>query len=60
MKNGQSLEIPLGQQYQVGSLNWYATCTQDIKSIVITNPAHATKEIKRWIDHLNEIYQNGL
>ncbi len=42
MKNGQSLEIPLGQQYQVGSLNWYATCTQDIKSIVITNHAHAT------------------
>jgi len=39
MKNGQSLEIPLGQQYLVGSLNWYATCTADIKSIVFINPA---------------------
>jgi len=43
MKTGQSLEIPLGQQYQVGSLIWYATCTQDIKNIVITNPAPATQ-----------------
>jgi len=42
MEIGKSLEIPLGQQYQVGSLIWYATCTQDIKSILITNPAHAT------------------
>ena len=39
MKNGQNLEIPLGQQYLVGSLSWYATCTADIKSIVFTNPA---------------------
>jgi len=39
MKNGQSLEIPLRQPYQAGSLIWYATCTADIKSIVITNPA---------------------
>jgi|TARA_B110000003_G_C16240913_1_gene375054 hypothetical protein len=39
MKNGQSLEIPLGQQYQVGNLIWFATCTADIKSIRFTNHA---------------------
>jgi len=44
MKNGQSLEIPLGLPYQAGSLIWYATCTQDIRSIVFTNPAPAILE----------------
>ena len=41
METGQNLEIVINQQYQVGNLIWYATCTHDIKSIVFTNPAHA-------------------
>lgn len=44
MINGQSSEIPVGQPYQAGSLIWYATCTQDIKSIVFTNPAPVIQE----------------
>ena len=61
MKNGQSLEIPLGQQYLVGNLNWYATCTADTKSIVFTNPAPVIqKRSKRWIQDLNDIYKGGL
>jgi len=42
MKNGKSLEIPIGLPYQEKNLTYYATCTADIKSIVITNPAPVT------------------
>jgi hypothetical protein len=43
-QNGKYLEIIPNQQYQVGNLSWYATCTQDIKSIRIINPAPAIQK----------------
>ena len=71
MKNGKSLEIPLGLPYQEKILIWYATCTADIKSIVITNPAPVTLEkskdeldacIRHLIDHASgiEIDEDGV
>jgi hypothetical protein len=61
MKNGQSLEHSTrstisGREFELvcdlhsryKKHSYYKPCT--------CNP----KEIKRWIDHLNEIYQNGL
>jgi len=38
-QNGKYLEIILNQPYQEKNLTWYATCTADIKSIRIINPA---------------------
>jgi len=42
LKNGKYSGTIQSQPYQVKNLNWYATCTADIKNIVFTNPAPAT------------------